>query len=236
MIKLNGKTALITGSSRGVGQQIATGLARLGCNIILHGRTKESCEKTLKLLDEFDVQKYVVFGELSKQENINSIAEQVNEFNCQVDILYNNAALMTTFHENIWEHSWDEWMETFKVNVFAMYSLCGVFIPGMVERGFGRVINLTSGIKHMPELAPYGVSKGAVDKLTDDLSVKLKDTGVRINTLDPGWLKTDMGGENAEHPVEAVLPGALAPALIDDDGPNGEFFSAIDHEIKEPLW
>lgn len=67
--------------------------------------------------------------------------------------------------------------------------------------------------------------------MTEDISVKLKDTGVRINTLDPGWLRTDLGGENADHPVEAVLPGALAPALIDNDGPNGAFFSAIDHQL-----
>jgi NAD(P)-dependent dehydrogenase (short-subunit alcohol dehydrogenase family) len=101
----------------------------------------------------------------------------------------------------------------------------------MIDRGFGRVINLTSGIKDQPELAPYGASKWAVNKLSDDLAIKLKDTGVRINTLDPGWLRTDLGGEHADHAVEAVLPGALAPALIEDDGPNGQFFSAIDHKL-----
>lgn len=63
---------------------------------------------------------------------------------------------------------------------------------------------------NQPELAPYGASKWAVNKLTDDLSYKLEGTGARMNTLDPGWLRTDMGGENASHPVEAVLPGGLA--------------------------
>lgn len=138
---------------------------------------------------------------------------------------------MTPYHEDYWKHSWDEWMLSMKVNVFAMYSLCGAFIPAMIKNGFGRVINLTSGIKDQPELAPYGASKWAVNKLTDDIAVKLVGTGVRINTLDPGWLRTDLGGEKAEHPVEAVLPGALAPALIDDNGPNGEFFSAINHYL-----
>jgi len=102
----------------------------------------------------------------------------------------------------------------------------------MIDNGFGRVINLTSGIKDQPELVPYGASKWAVNKLTDDLAVKLAGTGVRINTLDPGWLRTDMGGENADHPVEAVLPGALAPALIENNGPNGDFFSAIDFHSR----
>lgn len=229
MIDIKGKNALITGSSRGVGQQIAQGLAELGCNIIVHGRTKESCINTIELLDKYSVKTYCVYGELSDEKQVYHLIAQVKALNISIHILYNNAAIMTPFHDDIWKHSWSEWTETFKVNVMAMYSLCGAFIPGMIEAGFGRVINLTSGIKDMPELAPYGASKWAVDKLTDDIAVKLEDTGVRINTLDPGWLRTDLGGENADHPVEAVLPGALAPALIEDNGPNGEFFSAIKH-------
>jgi len=233
MTDLQGKNALITGSSRGVGQQLAQGLAKLDCHIIVHGRTKESCTKTLKLLDQYPVNTYCVYGELSDEEQVNHLIKQVQDLNINIDILYNNAAIMTPFYEDIWNHSWEEWTETFKVNVMAMYSLCGAFVPGMIKNGFGRVINVTSGIKDLPELAPYGASKWAVNKLTDDIAVKLKDTGVRINTLDPGWLRTDLGGENADFPVEAVLPGALAPALIEDNGPNGEFFSAINHNIDK---
>lgn len=232
MIELKGKNALITGSSRGVGQQVALGLAELGCNIIVHGRSPESCAKTMEILKKYPVESYCVYGELSDEKQVAHLIAQVKYLKINIDILYNNAAVMTPFREEIWTHSWDDWGETFKVNVMAMYTLCGEFIPGMIENGFGRVINLTSGIKDLPELAPYGASKWAVNKLTDDLSVKLIDTGVRINTLDPGWLRTDLGGENADHPVEAVLPGALAPALIDDDGPNGQFFSAIDHKLE----
>lgn len=231
MISLKGKSALITGSSRGVGQQLAQGLAKLGCNVIVHGRRAESCNKTLELLKEFPVSVRSVYGELSDETQVKALITQVKDLDLNVDILYNNAAVMTPYYEDYWKHSWEEWTETFKVNVMAMYSLCAAFIPAMIDRGFGRVINLTSGIKDQPELAPYGASKWAVDKLTDDLAIKLKDTGVRINTLDPGWLRTDLGGENAEHPVEAVLPGALAPALLEDDGPNGQFFSAIDHKL-----
>ena len=231
MIVLKGKNALITGSSRGVGQQIAKGLAQLGCNIIVHGRTKESCTKTIELLKKYSINTYCVYGELSAETEVNQLIKQVRDLRIDIDVLYNNAAVMTPFYDDIWNHSWEEWTKTFKVNVMAMYSLCGAFIPLMIDNGFGRVINLTSGIKDLPELAPYGASKWAVNKLTDDLAVKLKDTSVRINTLDPGWLRTDLGGENADHPVEAVLPGALAPALIEDNGANGKFFSAIDHKL-----
>lgn len=236
MIDLKGKNALITGSSRGIGQQIALGLAKLGCNIIVHGRTKESCINTLALLKKYEVNTFLISGELSDETQVNLLIDQVHNLNIQVDILYNNAAIMTPYHENYWDHNWEEWMLSFKVNVIAMYCLCRAFIPKMIENGFGRVINTTSGIMHEPELAPYGASKWAVNKLTDDLSVKLKNTGVRINILDPGWLRTDLGGENADHAVEAVLPGALAPALIADDGPNGTFFSAIDHHLDITLF
>lgn len=232
MKSLKGKNALITGSSRGIGQQIALGLAKLGCNVIVHGRTPESCNKTIELLKEYPVKVYVVYGELSEELQVNQLICQAMNLKLNIDILYNNAGIMTPYHQDYWNHTWDEWMLTCKVNIFAMYSLCGAFIPAMIKNGFGRVINVTSGIKDQPELAPYGASKWAVNKLTDDIAAKLENTGVRINTLDPGWLRTDLGGPNADHAVEAVLPGALAPALIADDGPNGHFFSAIDHQLK----
>lgn len=233
MIDIGGMNALVTGSSRGIGQQIALGLAREGCNVILHGRTEKSCAATVKLLEEYEVSTWVVWGELSEEGQVQALVEQVRALDLDVDILYNNAAVMADHQADFWHHDWKEWDRIFRVNVMALYDLCGAFMPGMIERGFGRVVNLSSGIKDMPELAPYGVSKWAVNKLSDDLAVKLPDTGVRINTLDPGWLKTDMGGANAEHVVEAVLPGAIDPALIDDDGPNGDFYSAIARKWQE---
>ncbi len=231
MINIKGKNALITGSSRGIGQQIAIGLAKMECNVILHGRTKESNNKTLELLKNYPVETYIVFGELSEEKQVNQLIQQVKDLNIHVDILYNNAAIMTPYYENYWKHSWNDWMDSFKVNVMAMYSLCRAFIPPMIERNFGRVINTTSGIMDQPELAPYGASKWAVNKLTHDLSIKVKNTGVRINTLDPGWCRTDLGGQQADHAVEEVLPGALVPALIENDGKNGEQFSAMKNEI-----
>ena len=72
-------------------------------------------------------------------------------------------------------------------------------IPAMVERGFGRIINLSSGIRDIPQLAPYSVSKAAVDKYTSDLAAELRGSNVLVNGLDPGWLKTDLGGPDADY-------------------------------------
>jgi 3-oxoacyl-[acyl-carrier protein] reductase len=227
---LTGKLALVTGSSRGIGQQIACGLAQLGCKVIVHGRDAKNLEKTIEKLRILNAEYDIAEGELSLPENIDRLARKLIEKYGHIDILYNNAALMTSYSANIWNHSWENWETTFKANVFSIYRLCAAFVPHMITNGYGRVINLTSGIKHSPELAPYGASKAAVDKLTDDLSVKLKNTGVAVSTLDPGWLKTDMGGQNAEHPVQKVLPGALIPAIIDAGSANGKFFSAINYD------
>ena len=228
MKSIKGKLALVTGSGRGVGRQIAIGLAEKGANIIIHGRKRENVEETLGLLKKYTVDTHVVVGDLADDKQIREITRQIADTYNGIDILYNNAAIMSPYRKNFWEHDPHSWADTLQVNLYAMYYLCAAFIPGMIKRGYGRVINLTSGIKDQPELLPYSVSKAAVDKLTQDIAVRLVGTGVRINRLDPGWLQTDMGGSNAWYPVEYVLPGALVPAMIEDDGPNGEFFSAIE--------
>jgi len=105
-------------------------------------------------------------------------------------------------------------------------ALSSAFIPGMFARGYGRVVDLTSGIKDVPQLTPYGASKAAVDKYTEDLACELRASNVLVNTLDPGWLKADMGAPDADHAVTTVLPGALAPALLEDHGPSGQRISA----------
>jgi 3-oxoacyl-[acyl-carrier protein] reductase len=229
---LENQWALVTGSSRGVGQQIALGLAQRKCNVIVHGRTKQNVAETLRLLKAYDVQTHVIVGELSSRKGIDTIIAGVKAGPKRVDILYNNAAIQNEW-KSIWKITPEEWQAIFQVNVFAMVALCTTFAPGMKRRGYGRIINLTSGVRDIPQLAPYSVSKAAVDKYSCDLAAELKDTNVLVNYLDPGWLKTDMGGPNAEHPVETVLPGALVPALLDDFGPSGRFYAAQDYRDLE---
>ncbi len=228
---LAGKRALVTGASRGVGKQISYALGQLGCRLILHARKKDNLKETAGLVQSLGIDIDFVEGDLSNKEGVLSIIEQVKAIEPDIDILYNNAAMGSTYRHNIFAHTWEEWETMFSANVFALYTLASTFVPGMIERGYGRVINLTSGIKHQPQLAPYGATKAAVDKITDDIAIALPP-GVRMNTVDPGWLKTDMGGEHAEHPVQDVLPGILVPLFVEDDGPNGQFFSAIDYDQR----
>jgi NAD(P)-dependent dehydrogenase (short-subunit alcohol dehydrogenase family) len=228
MKRLENQWALVTGSSRGIGQQIAIGLAEHQCNVIVQGRTMENCSETLRLLQKYNISSLAVAGDLATREGVAAVIEGVKIGPGKVDILYNNAAIQNAW-KPIWEIGIDEWEYTFQINLFSMIALCNAFAPEMKRREYGRIINLTSGIKDVPQLAPYSVSKASVDKYTRDLAAELRGTHVLVNTLDPGWLKTDMGGPNAMYPVETVLPGALVPALLDDDGPSGSFFAAQDY-------
>ena len=227
--KLTGKWALVTGSSRGIGRQIALGLAQLDCNVIAHGRTVSNTDETIHLLAPFHIETRAVAGDLGTDQGIQALIHAVKTSPGYVDILYNNAAISSQ-HKPIFDFSLDEWLQTLQVNLFAMIQLCNAFAPGMKERGYGRIINVSSGIADQPNLAPYSVSKAAVDKYTRDLAFALKDDNVLVNYLDPGWLKTDMGGPDAWYGVETVLPGALVPALLDDNGPTGRHYAAQDYK------
>ena len=157
--------------------------------------------------------------------SVEGIIGQVNAYNGVVDILYNNAAINRPLRP-IWDFSKAEWDDLMMVNFYSIAMLCAAFGPGMRDRGYGRIINLTSGISDFPALVTYGVSKAAVDKYTKDLAFELKGTGVLANYLDPGWLKTDLGGPQAPGEVDSVLPGALVPALLENDGLTGQLFRA----------
>ena len=227
MSSLLGKWALVTGSSRGIGQQIVTGLAQMRCNVILHARVLDHLLETSKLLDQYEIESVAVAGDLATDAGVKDVIRGVMATPGYVDILYNNAAIQNEW-QSVWKIPKSTWEEAFQVNVFALVAMCNAFVPGMVERGYGRIINTTSGIREIPQLAPYSVSKAAVDKYTEDLAAELRGCNVLLNTLDPGWLRTDMGGLNADYEVDTVLPGALVPALLENRGPSGQRYSVQD--------
>lgn len=224
-ISLQGKTALVTGSSRGVGQLVAEGLAREGARLLLHGRSEAACAATLARVRAAGAEATVLAGELSDPAQVERIADRALELG-GVDILYNNAAVMHPWREAIEHHTAADWAWSFQVNVVAIVRLCARLVPTMRQRGWGRIVNVTSGIDKTPQLAGYGASKWALDKFTDDLAAELKGTGVIVSRMDPGWLRTDLGGPHAPNDPSTVLPGALVPVLIPDGTPGGQFYRA----------
>jgi len=234
MLNITNKWALITGASRGIGRQVAIALAAKGCNLVLHSRKKSSTDSVKEEISSArpDVKLLQVEAELSDNAQVKRLASEAWELAGGLDILYNNAAIMTQYHTDIFAATEDEYIQSFKANTIAPITLCNAIIPRMIERGFGRVVNVTSGINDEPQLMPYAASKAALDKYVYDMTPHLKNTGVLMNLMDPGWLRTDLGGPNAPNAVESVIPGALVPVLLDlGDETCGKFFHAQDYRV-----
>lgn len=229
MQKLKGRRALVTGASRGVGRQVALALAEEGCDLILHSRELvHTVELAAELRPLVDVR--TVAAELSSAEQVEALIAQVLEQG-GVDILYNNAAVMTPWCEPHTSPVAD-YRLSFEVNVIALVKLCDRLLPPMLERKWGRIVNVTSGIENIRELLPYSMSKAAVDRYVRDVSKFLEGTGVVMSLLDPGWLRTDLGGPNAPNAVESCRPGVLVPVLLPDDAPSGGFYAAQDYAVR----
>jgi NAD(P)-dependent dehydrogenase (short-subunit alcohol dehydrogenase family) len=229
MMNLNGKWAFITGASRGVGTYIAKALADLGCNIVLHSRSKEHSIRPAADIKEKGVSVIVAAAELNNQNQVDAMLNDVLAQIPQIDILFNNAAIMTPYRTDPWQTTAEDFRVSFEVNVISLARICNRLVPLMLAQQWGRVVNLTSGIANQPQLIAYAISKAAVDKYVRDFASSLSGSGVMMNLLDPGWLRTDLGGPNAPGDPSSVIPGGLVPALL-DDGISGRFFCAQDYK------
>jgi NAD(P)-dependent dehydrogenase (short-subunit alcohol dehydrogenase family) len=233
MSKLTGKWALVTGASRGVGKQVALGLAEQGCRLILHARQRSHLEPLVQELRERGVEVRAVAAELANAAQVEALIDDVLREPGGVDILYNNAAIMTPWREAHTSPG-EDYRQSFEVNVIALTRLCDRLLPPMLARRWGRIVNVTSGIQNIRELLPYSMSKAAVDRYVRDVSPSLEGTGVIMSLLDPGWLRTDLGGDKAPNAVETCLPGALVPVLLEDGTPSGRFYAAQDYRSDAP--
>jgi NAD(P)-dependent dehydrogenase (short-subunit alcohol dehydrogenase family) len=227
MNSLKGKWSLVTGASRGVGSHVSEGLARLRSNVVLHSRELSHTKALASKLEGLGVKTVAVSGELSDQTQVDAMLDAALKQAGRIDIVYNNAAIMTPWRANPWEIPADDFRQSFEVNVISLARICYRLVPSMLAQKWGRVINVTSGIMNEPSLTPYAISKAAVDKFVRDLVPLLAGSGVQMNLLDPGWLRTDLGGPKAPNDPSSVIPGALVPALL-DNGESGRLFRAQD--------
>ena len=231
MTDIKNKWALVTGASRGLGQQIAIGLAQKGVNLVVHSSNIANQENTLALLNEYDVTVKQVACDLSDPSSIANCIDEAESVSGGIDIVYNNAAIMSQYI-SLFDAPAEDYHISFQVNVMAVIQISNYFAQKMKTRSYGRIINVTSGIKDTPHLDAYSITKAALDKYTRDLAVELANTGVLANLLDPGWCRTDLGGPEAFNDPTSVLPGALIPAILGkqgDEEPRAVLFVAQDY-------
>ncbi len=216
MVNVKGKWALITGASRGIGYLTALFMADMGCNLVLHSRKPENTEKVLQEVKAKGVDAYAVSAELTDLEAVEKMLVDIDALGVDIDIVLNNAGLQIAYRTDYFATPVSDYIESYKINTVAPAMICYHFLPKMIEKGFGRIVNTTSGIRLEPEQAGYSASKAALDKITIDLGSKVQGTDVMINLTDPGWCRTDLGGPNAPNAPESTIPGIVVGAFVDD--------------------
>lgn len=227
MFNVKGKWALITGANRGIGYRITKFMAAQGCNLVLHSRSLEHTQSVLAEVKAMGVEAYALAAELSKPEEVEKLISAIRSKGTQIDILFNDAAVQVAYRNEYFETPVSDYVTSFYINTIAPMMLCYAFMPDMIKRGYGRIINTSSGIQNEPQQAGYSASKAALDKVTRDLGTTVEGTDVIISLADPGWCRTDLGGPKAPNDPDSVIPGIVVGAFVDDKK-SGRWFSAQD--------
>ncbi len=151
MVEVKGRWALITGAARGIGRGAALFLAERGCNLILQGRTKEHCAAVLSEVKALGVEAYAVGAEFSDISQVKEMLEEIDSLGKPVDIILNNAGIQIAYRNEYLKTPPSDYEESFRINTIAPMMIVYHFLPKMEKRGFGRIVNTTSGIRLEPE-------------------------------------------------------------------------------------
>jgi len=198
---LSGKTALVTGASRGIGRAIALGFAEHGADLVLSSRKPADLEVVAEEIRALGRNATVVPANVSRAEEIDALATTLDERGLAIDVLVNNAGTNPVMSAivDLEPRAWTKIMDT---NLTGPFLLCRALGPGMARRGSGSIINVASngGIQPSPGLGAYCVSKAALIHLTRCLAVELGPSGVRVNAIAPGLVETKFAAALFEGP------------------------------------
>lgn len=224
LFSLDGRTAIVTGGSSGIGRGIATALARAGASTVIVARGGQRIEETVAELTESGCRAAGVIGDLSTREGIRALAESATEPFGEPDILVNSAGInIRPPYAEITEADWDA---TMTVNALAPFLLGQRYGTGMAERGYGRLIHISSQQAHRAFVGSgiYGASKGAVESLMRSEAEAWGEHGVTSNTLVPGFVLTPLNARLQEDPEQ--IAGLAARTMIGRNGVPADFAAA----------
>jgi len=191
-IDLAGRTAVITGASRGLGKAMALALAEAGARIALVARDVEKLQAVREEITAHGGDAHVFAGDVTSEEDVAAIAAGVAEHFGLVQILINNAG--TNLRKPVTEFTLAEFRGVVDSTLLSTFLMCRAFVPGMKDRGYGRILNMASIMGHisLPERAAYSSAKSSLFGFTRALALELAPGGVTVNTISPGPFGTDM--------------------------------------------
>jgi len=203
---LDGKVALVTGSSRGIGRAIALRLAQEGCHVAVNYHTsKEAAMEVLRDIQRTHRNALAIQADVASPQQVETMVSVVEEELGPVDILVNNAGIHK--HHKSWEMSMEDWDRIIGVNLTGTYLTSRLLGPKMAERGWGRIVNVSSIVADIgsDHEAHYTASKAGVHGLTKSLALELSPRGVTVNAVAPGWIRTDMTADATPEEWEEAL-------------------------------
>jgi NAD(P)-dependent dehydrogenase (short-subunit alcohol dehydrogenase family) len=224
------RVAVVTGANRGIGLEICRQLARrAGIRVVLTARSETKGKAAAGQLRDEGLE--VDFHELdvTSEKNVRTLAGWLEGTCKRCDILVNNAGIVVDPRGSRFLDSRPKtYRQTLDTNVFGPLLLSQALVPLMKKNRYGRIVNVSSGQGQLSEMGAgtpaYRISKTALNALTRVLAAELKGSGILVNSMCPGWVRTDMGGAGAPRTVEQGADTAVWLATLPDDGPTGGFF------------
>lgn len=218
-------TALVTGGNRGIGLAVCERLAREGHAVVLTARRESDALGAAQALRSAGLDVRAEQLDLADERSITNCAGRLRSAGAAVDVLVNNGAVL--FEGDVLSTPSREFRAAFDVNVLGALWTARAFVPGMLERGFGRVVNVSSGWGAFAEgldgPASYSITKAALNALTVSLARSLRGD-VKVNACCPGWVRTRMGGADADRSPEEGADTVVWLATLPESGPSGGFF------------
>ncbi len=218
-----GRTALVTGANRGIGLEVCRQLGAAGLRVLLAARDQGKGAAAAGRLQGEGLDVRAIALDVADPGSVATLGERAGP----VDVLVNNAGIDYDTDQNATGVDLARVRQIFETNLFGAWSVAQAFAPGMRERRWGRIVNVSSGSGSLAEMGAgppgYSASKAALNALTRLLAAELAGSGVLVNSVCPGWVATDMGGSGGR-PVSEGAAGVCWAALLPDDGPTGGFF------------
>jgi len=222
------RVALVTGANRGMGLETCRQLLARGMRVVMTGRDMAALQRAFREIPDTSENLAAVRMDVTDPGSIETAYRTAVERLGTVDVLVNNAAVLLFEDSDVLSIPADAFRSTFETNLFGAIEVCRVFAPPMADRGYGRIVNVSSGagqLSAMSTYAPaYAMSKAALNAFTRILADTYHSRGVLANAVDPGWVRTDMGGLSAPRSVQQGVATTVWLATLPSDGPTGGFF------------
>jgi len=223
------RVALVTGANRGIGFEIVRQLARNGLRVILTSRDEKKGLRAQRALEKQGLDVLYRKLDVTSRASVRALAGYLAKQHLNPHVLVNNAGIMVdSFSTGVLEEREDVFHTTLDTNVFGALRVCQAVVPLMQQQGYGRVVNLSSGLGQLHDMgdgsAAYRMSKTALNALTRMVAAATAADNILVNSMCPGWVRTDMGGASASRSVEKGAETAVWLATLPDGGPTGGFF------------